>query len=525
MSTSIVSSRRIVQSARLPVWKATACGLLAHLALIIVVLAPSVAAAASLGLDASWPGQADTEIGMLPAPTQNALCVSDAYPTLAAGFLAGPAPFTGHMLHLATTDNYGVWPESGNLDEANQIPIQGFFGGILPGANWSAGYPELLYDATGGQDGFSRFIMVASAISTTQPPRSWIMVGASAIGAGNIADCVYAFEVNEGTSTIYAAEAPHVGLTKDSLVLTADMFDFANGSIGNFKYAKLWVIPKSRVYNIPHQTCFPKPVPFEISWSQGLQNPDGSFARSVVPAKSYDTGSHSTYLVSASRKGGNSLTLWRVNTKKSLLFPGFAGQSLPTMPYSRPPPAPQARTQSVPSPPPIATGDARLVNAVYQPNSGLWTVHTTACPWNPGLSCFKWYEINPVSGAVMQDSVFGYNVDSVFAPAVAVSRNAAVFAFNSSSPNHFVDVDFVGRYAGDPTNTLGQSFRLKQGIDVYTRGAPAAHSGADTDPDDDNRFWVVGAWASGNVGGQDATCPNRTVNHDWTTEVGNLSFK
>jgi len=143
MSTSIVSSRRIVQSARLPDWKATACGLLAHLALIIVVLAPSVAAAASLGLDASWPGQADTEIGMLPAPTQNALCVSDAYPTLAAGFLAGPAPFTGHMLHLATTDNYGVWPESGNLDEANQIPIQGF------------------------------------------------LVGATAIGAGNIADCVF----------------------------------------------------------------------------------------------------------------------------------------------------------------------------------------------------------------------------------------------------------------------------------------------------------------------------------------------
>jgi hypothetical protein len=497
MSTSIDSSRRIVQSARLPVWKATARGLLAHLALIIVVLAPNVAAAASLGLDASWPGQADTEIGMLPAPTQNALCVSDAYPTLAAGFLAGPAPFTGHKLHLATTNNYGVWPESGNLDEANQIPIQGFFDGILPGTNWSSGYPELLYDATGGQDGFSRFIMVASAISTTQPPRSWIMVGASAVGAGDIADCVYAFEVNEGTSSIYAAEAPHVGLTKDSLVLTADMFDFANGSIGNFKYAKLWVIPKSRIYNIPHQTCFPKPVPFEISWSQGLQNPDGSFARSVVPAKSYDTASHSTYLVSASRKGGNSLTLWRVNTKKSLLFPGFAGQSLPTMPYSRPPPASQAGTQSVPSPPQIAIKDARLVNAVYQPNSGLWTVHTTACPWNAGLSCFKWYEINPVSGAVMQDSFFGYDNAWVFAPAVAVSRNAAVFAFSSSSSNYFVDVQAVGRYTGDPANTLGQSLLLKEGVDVYTRGGPpATHSGA-----------------------------NRTVNHDWATQVGNLSFK
>jgi hypothetical protein len=126
----------------------------------------------------------------------------------------------------------------------------------------------------------------------------------------------------------------------------------------------------------------------------------------------------------------------------------------------------------------------------------------------------------------MQDSFFGYNNAWVFAPAVAVSRNAAVFAFSSSSSNYFVDVQAVGRYAGDPANTLGQSLLLKEGVDVYTRGGPpATHSGADTDPDDDNRFWVVGAWASGNVGGQDATCPNRTVNHDWATQVGNLSFK
>jgi hypothetical protein len=191
MSTLFDTSWRSVQSARFSLWKATAPGLLARLALIAVVLVPSVASAASLGLDASWPGQADTEIGMPSVPTLNALCVPDAYPTLAAGVLEAPAYFTGPMLHLATPDNYGVWPESGNLDEANQIPFQGFFGGILPGTNWSAGYPELLYDATGGQDGFSRFIMVASAISTTQPPRSWIIVGATAIGAGNIADCVF----------------------------------------------------------------------------------------------------------------------------------------------------------------------------------------------------------------------------------------------------------------------------------------------------------------------------------------------
>ena len=83
-----------------------------------------------------------------------------------------PAPFTGPRLHLATTDNYGVWPESGNLDQANQIPIQGFFAGVLPGTNWSMGYPELLYDATGDPNGLSRFIMVGSAISVTAPSRT-----------------------------------------------------------------------------------------------------------------------------------------------------------------------------------------------------------------------------------------------------------------------------------------------------------------------------------------------------------------
>jgi hypothetical protein len=88
-----------------------------------------------------------------------------------------------------------------------------------------------------------------------------------------------------------------------------------------------------------------------------------------------------------------------------------------------------------------------------------------------------------------------------------------------------VDVDVVGRYAGDPTNVLGQSYRVKAGVDVYTRGAPAAHSGADADPTNDNRLWIAGTWASGNAGGQNATCPNRTVNHDWATEMGNILFK
>jgi hypothetical protein len=191
-------------------------------------------------------------------------------------------------------------------------------------------------------------------------------------------------------------------------------------------------------------------------------------------------------------------------------------------PYSVAPAAQQKATSFVPSPPPILTGDARLVNAVYQPNSGLWTVHTTACPWNANVSCFKWYEIDTNSGTPRQDSFFGYNDNSsVFAPAVAVSRNAAVFAFSSSSSNEFVNVETVGRYAGAPTDALGQSLLVKAGEDVYTRGTPAYHSGVDTDPTNDNKFWIVGTYASG----PNIACPNGAANYDWATEVGSLVFK
>jgi hypothetical protein len=187
-----------------------------------------------------------------------------------------------------------------------------------------------------------------------------------------------------------------------------------------------------------------------------------------------------------------------------------------------PPGAPQKGTTQL-----INTGDTRLVNAVYFRRSGLWTAHTTACPNNPNRSCMKWYQIDPVGGIAMQDSYWGYSVDFVYAPAVAANRNGdAVFVFNTSSANHYVDIDAAGRAAGDPPNTLqSPGFQVKTGSDIYTRGAPALHSAADLDPTNDNLFWVFGAHAFGNASGLNATCPSGAVNHDWATWVGAVSFK
>ena len=97
----------------------------------------------------------------------------------------------------------------------------------------------------------------------------------------------------------------------------------------------------------------------------GLKNPDGSLAAEVVPAKNYDTlFGFVTYLLSAHFNGGNALNLWTVDSALSIV----SAKTVPVQSFALPPPASQKSTAAVPSPPTIATQDARLVNAVYQPN-------------------------------------------------------------------------------------------------------------------------------------------------------------
>jgi hypothetical protein len=493
-----------------PACKIATYVLFVAIALMVIVSGMRVAMAATLGLDFGWPGLYDTETGDSPASTISSRCVSDADPTLAAG---------GTIVELATNPNYGRWPPNGQADKSFEEALTNFFAGSIPSHNWVIGQPKLIYDKSGDPSGFGRNVLIASAYdNTSQPPRAWITIGAAAVDypGGLATDCTYSLDVNLNSPNHYWVDKPHIGMTKDAFVIVGDMRAFDKNS--TFQYSKAWVIPKRSLYNLPNNFCPPSNFPFHY-W-QPLTNPKGSLASSVVPAKSYYTaGNAVTYLVSANPNGGSGLNVWTLDSDNLGLS---SAKTVPVRPYSVPPAAPQKGTNQL-----ITTGDARLANAVYFQKSGLWTVHTVACPSHPERSCFKWYQLDPVAGNAKQDSDFGYAVDSVYAPAVAANRNGdAVFVYNSSSSNHYVDIDVVGRAAGDPANTLqSPGFLLKAGRDVYTRGAPALHSSADLDPTDDNLFWVSAAYAFGNASGRNASCSNGTTNHDWATWVGAVSFK
>src|SRR5262249_45252447 len=142
----------------------------------------------------------------------------------------------------------------------------------------------------------------------------------------------------------------------------------------------------------PH---FP-PSPLVSGIAEGFQNPDGTPTFGLIPTKSYDVSSPVTYLLSASLNGGNTLGLWTLDTSQLSLSPFPTGMPVPTpISYSPPPPAAQSPETS----PLITTEDTmQLVNAVLQPNNGLWTVHTTGCLIGGLLrSCLHWFQIDPVA--------------------------------------------------------------------------------------------------------------------------------
>jgi hypothetical protein len=510
------------------------CAFSALLALIGIVSAVCVAAAGSVQLVKGWQGPYDTSQGWQPVTTEKPPCAFAAEPMIAAGPVKlpdnnPPQPFVRVFQNWNFTD-YG----DANFNWVHSEGLRGFFAGIgLPG-NYGIGQPQILYDQPAGDPaGFGHFITVAQAHDPATQ-RSWITVGTTYVPQGYIQqpsgaafrDCLFVIDANSMPANVpsanYWADEPRVGVSKNSLFITADMRAFDGNS--TFQYSKLWMIPKANVYNRPTGSCPLENVGYYFWY--GLQNADGTPAYQVIPAKTYDYNDPTIYLVSAHWNGGSELTLWTVNDAKPSISPGLKGMAVATQPYSPPPPVPQKPTAAVPAPPLITTSNARLVNAVYQPNSGLWTVHATACPWNSNLSCIKWYALNPLNpimGAVLQEEAFGFTDSNVYAPTVAVSENGnAIFVFSSSDANHFVGVYAVGRDGRDPPSTvqISQNILLKPGVDVYTRGAPGIRSSADIDPIDDNRFWFIGAYPSGKF----LACPDGSANYDWATWAGILSF-
>jgi hypothetical protein len=504
----------------------------ALLALFGIVCGAGPAKSYTLEFVSKWAGEYDSDNGAKPsigAPVP--ICAPFADPTIAVGTTQDPAGFPQVPIHVAADYSYGIFNKNGV--PPFQEKLGSFFNNLVPNQDSVLWYsPRLLFD--GPTD---RFVLVSPAhtVGNNVPQQSWITIGTTATQDvfSNPSDCTYAIDANvqpNGPPTNLFPNAVRLGMTADSIVISANMVDF-NSGVNQF--SKLWVVRKSDIYNSPLHTCptFSPTPPLILS---GFKMPGGSnLAVHLAPAKSYDPNNSVTYLTSAWGGNGSELALWTLDTHALTLSPGLTGTSVPTKPYSSPPPSGAAQKGTTEK---IALPDAEVTNAVYQPDAGLWTVHAVTCPWDSTLSCFKWYQIDPLAGKAIQDGIFGYNSSvavSSYAPSVAVNQHGnAVFVFNASGPQNYPSVYYAGRDGvTTPINQLqGSGFVLVNGVAPFDRPTGVNGLGLttsiDADPVNDQLFWMMGAYASGTptFDNSPLACKGSgQVVDSWTTEVGGVA--
>jgi hypothetical protein len=168
--------------------------------------------------------------------------------------------------------------------------------------------------------------------------------------------------------------------------------------------------------------------------------------------------------------------------------------------------------------------DTRLSNAVYQPDSGLWTVNTTGCIPSGDTTqraCLQFYQIDLASFTALQQGMVQWPGFHFYGPGIAANDEGdAVLVYNGSSADSYVGIYYAGRYRTDPPNTLQPMGKVKDGegcfLATYGANSVGTHSDATIDPINDSLFWLHSGYAYG----RDANCQH----NDWATGVAAVQF-
>jgi hypothetical protein len=158
----------------------------------------------------------------------------------------------------------------------------------------------------------------------------------------------------------------------------------------------------------------------------------------------------------------------------------------------------------------IATNDTRLLNAVFQSDTGtqrLWTSHTISYTWpgeNEARSIIRWYEIDVPTQSIAQSNGFGRAGAYYYFPAIQTDIGRIThLVFGRSSENEYAHSRQTGRRTTDPPNELQGSAAVSTGLSAYIGGRWGDYFGICRDPADRSVVWMFGEHADS--GGQCAT--------------------
>jgi hypothetical protein len=338
--------------------------------------------------------------------------------------------------------------------------------------------PKLLYDQHA-----ARWVLLAVAFKTNPNASVFLLsVSATSNPLGTWRNYVFDATKDGSTPTGNWADFPGLGVDAKALYLTANMFAFGGG----FQYAKIRIVPKAGPYS-------GGPAPF-FDFVK-MRNPDNSMAFTIQPCHTFGAP-QVEYLVNSRFPSGNALTLWRIANPTAA--PTLTRQPVATSAYALPPNADQKG-----GPPPLNTGDVRVLHAVFRGDS-VWCALTTSRNWGLGnRASVHWFQIRAAAAALVQEGVYGTRAAHYFYPAGCPDANGNfVLVFSRSGTAEFGSIGYTGRRAADPLGSLQASALLKAGVAHYQaldssgRNRWGDYNGVAADPASPRLVWFYSEFAS-----------------------------
>ena len=316
--------------------------------------------------------------------------------------------------------------------------------------------PKALFDQHS-----QRWILIAAAMPNSAAQESYFLLSISKTSdpLGGWWHYKLNAKVDGSTDTQNWADYPGLGVDASAIYLTANMFQFGGG----FAYAKVRILKKA-----------PLLAGLAATWVDfvKLKNPDNTLAFTVAPCHTFGAPQVQYFVNTLFAGSANKVTVWTLNNP--ITSPALTKQSVTTTTYGQPPLANQKGGGTA-----LNSGDVRVQNAVFRGGS-VWCNFATVANWNePGVNraAIFWLQLNPSTGTVVQQGVYGGSGQHYFYPASAIDTNGGMgMVFCRTGATEFASIRYTGRKASEPLGSLQPSALLMAGKSnmLHMDGAEAA---------------------------------------------------
>jgi hypothetical protein len=400
-------------------------------------------------IGANFTGSSSGQSGFFPPDTMGAV---------------GP----NHVVELIN-GRYAAYDRTGNLQDSSSLNAFWTSAGATPSGSFSFD-PRIVYDAH-----TSRWF--ATAVDNAGGANNFL------VGVSNSSDPTAgwsAYSIDSDADDSNWADFPMLGLNRDNVVISANMFPLSSGSVTT----GFVVVDKSDLISGTLTTTTYE----DVSASDTGFTPQ--------PVFDLDNNGEPLNILSSFNKPGGSLKKSSIDSSALNTADGFISVSSRNAPPDIDQPGSKAD---------IDAGDNRFSGNVVQQNIGrandsLWAAHGVEVN---GRAAIEWYEIDAVTDAVIQSGLIDDVALAINYPSISVNDFGDVLiGFSGGDPNTFMSTYFVAGQTVGGVTTFDDITQSMAGVADYQpfssgRNRWGDYSSTVLDPNDPRSFWTFQEFASG----------------------------